>query len=92
MMSPSNYTSLSFLQTTRHGSKNTNIEKNQNPRIIPCKCNILNAEAGPLLIATYVLLVQTVLSKMVHIQSWTFAYLRLLNKPYVNGVSLREQN
>ena len=26
-----------------------------------------------------------------HIQSWTFAYVRLLNKPYVNGVSLREQ-
>ena len=26
------------------------------------------------------------------IQLWTFAYVRLLNKPYVNGVNLREQN
>ena len=26
-----------------------------------------------------------------YIQSWTFAYVRLLNKPYVNGVSLIEQ-
>ena len=26
-----------------------------------------------------------------NIQSWTFAYVRLLNKPYVNWVSLRQQ-
>ena len=26
------------------------------------------------------------------IQSWTFAYVWLLNKPYVNWVTLREQN
>ena len=26
------------------------------------------------------------------IQSWTFAYIRFLKKPYVNGVTLREQN
>ena len=27
----------------------------------------------------------------IDIQSWTFTYIRLLNKPYVNGVTLREQ-
>ena len=26
------------------------------------------------------------------IQSWTFAYIRLLNNPYVNGVSLSKTN
>ena len=27
-----------------------------------------------------------------HIQSWTFAYIRLLNKPYENELTLRGQN
>ena len=27
-----------------------------------------------------------------NIRSWTFAYVRLLDNPYVNGVTLREQN
>ena len=26
-----------------------------------------------------------------YLQSWTFAYIRLLNNPYVNGVTLRNQ-
>lgn len=28
---------LILFQTTRHGSKKANVEKNQNPRIVPCK-------------------------------------------------------
>ena len=35
---------------------------------------------------------ESLLSHCLEIKSWTFAYVRLLNKPYVNGVSLREQN
>ena len=27
-----------------------------------------------------------------HLQSWTFAYIRFLDKPYVNEVTLRGQN
>ena len=27
-----------------------------------------------------------------YVQSWTFAYIQLLNKPHVNRVTLREQN
>ena len=27
----------------------------------------------------------------IHVQPWTFAYVRLLNKPYENEVTLREQ-
>ena len=28
---------LILFQTTRHGSKKDNVEKNRNPRIVPCK-------------------------------------------------------
>ena len=29
---------------------------------------------------------------LLYIQSWTFAYIRLQNNPYLNGICLREQN
>ena len=32
------------------------------------------------------------ISLALYLQSWTFAYIRLLNNPYVNEVTLREQN
>ena len=34
----------------------------------------------------------SLLSEKCNVQSWTFAYLQLLKKPYANGVTLREQN